>query len=225
MNSQRMNSSKFQSLIDRSTPKTIFYSLTGVFFLFYVVQIPWKTTIQDVLLYAGSAIADKPLLFTSYHSGGPSGNIHLLHSVLLWVVYHLMPTNLYDSIWPAGLLSVISGTTAVGLTFLIWYRLGIQKDTAFLVAVIAGLIPSIWHHNLIGEVYSLELCFILLFLYFYVSEKYIFATIAFLCALLTTQLSAFSFTVVLLAPRTKVNLTRAFFIGTERSHSLFYCSN
>ncbi len=200
-------------------PLKIFILLTVGFFIFYSVQISFWTSRADVLTFASRSSADTPILkyaYLNYKSllgALVLPNYHLGHTIVLWVVYHLMPDRLVSSVWPAGLVSAFSGAFIVGLTFLIWVKLGISKYRSLIISVFTGLIPSIWFHNTFGEIYALQLVSILSFLYFFLSKKYILATIAFLFACLVSPLSGLSFSLILLADWKKEIFIKAFFVG------------
>ncbi|MFC1766746.1 hypothetical protein ACFL6U_32310, partial [Planctomycetota bacterium] len=124
-----------------------------------------------------------------------------------------MPVGLAHSIWPAGLVSAISGGFIVGLTYQIWIQLRLQRTQAAAIAVVAGLIPSVWYHNLIGEVYSLQLLATLLCLLFFLRGQLILTTLAFLFANLVTPISGLAFSLFLLAYGQKRWIVRAILVG------------
>lgn len=209
-----------ESFVRAQEPRNLLLSLCTVFLLFYTVQIPWMTTNSDVLAYALRAVSDTPILDRSYICCQGSGNIHLGHTLILWLVYHIVPKSLSQTIWPAGLVSAVSGACIVGLTLLLWLQLGLDKALAVVIACVVGLIPSIWYHNLIGEMYSLQLSCILFFAYFFLRENLILATVGFLASVLVSPTSAASFPIVLLAPRNRPTYLRAVAVGVMAS--VFY---
>lgn len=200
-------------------PSKIFILLTVGFFIFYSVQISFWTSRADVLTFACRSSADTPILKYAYLNYKSLlgdlvlPNYHLGHTIVLWIMYHLMPERLFTTVWPAGFVSAISGAFIIGLTFLIWVKLGISKYKSLIISVFTGLIPSIWFHNTFGEIYALQLVSILSFLYFFLDKKYILATIAFLFACLVSPLSGLSFSLILLADWKKETFIKAFFVG------------
>lgn len=201
-------------------PEKFFWLISGVFAVFYLVQVPLSTSNADVLVYALRSIASFPItefafLDQRYLLRGDSlPNYHLGHTLVLWLVYHIMPAKLAHSIWPAGLVSAISGGGIVGLTYLIWIELKFKKIQAEAIAVTAGIIPSIWYHNLIGEVYALQLLATLACLLFFLKGQLIPATLAFLFANLVTPISGLGFTLLLLGQGQKKWALRAFWVGS-----------
>ncbi len=190
-------------------PRTIAAGLAVAFFVFYLFQVPWTTTNQDVLIYAARSLSDAPIVETTYTRTEPAGNIHLGHTLILWAVYRFAPDYLRTTVWPAGFVSALAGCLTAALTFLIWLKLGLGRRLAVTVAIITGLIPSIWYHSLIGETYSLELCLLLAFFYFFLTGRWLAAIVAGTGALLVSLLIALSFPIVLLAPWTPTNVRRA----------------
>ena len=210
-----------QSKIEGYKPQTLFYFLSSIFFIFYLIQIPFWTSNADVLVYACRSLSPSPILDYAFLDGRylsllgetPLPNYHLGHTVLLWLAYNIVPNSLKATIYPSGLMSAICGAFIVGLSFLIWVRLGLKKNVALVVAFVAGLIPSIWYHSLIGEVYALQLFSILFFLYFFFSNNLILATAGFLFAALVSPLSGLSFSMLFLMRRDKNTLLRACSVG------------
>ena len=205
--------------IEQYNSRELFYFLSSIFLLFYMLQIPLLTSNADVLVYSCKSLSESPILkyaFLDQRSslGKPIlPNYHIAHTIILWAIYHISPDGLSNTIWPSGFVSAVSGGFIVGLTFLIWLELGLPKFTAFIVAVVVGFIPSIWYHNLIGEAYSLQLFSILLFLYLFLRNNIVLATVAFLFAALVSPISGLSFSLLLLAPRNKDSLIKAFTVG------------
>ena len=208
-----------KSLIENTNNKTIFWFLCGLFGVFYIIQVPMWTTISDVLVYALRASADKPIfsyafLDKRYLIGmEPVPNYHILHTAIYWLFYQIMPANLAASIWPAGLLSAISGGFVVGLTFLIWTTCGLKKWESLVIALFTGIIPSIWFQALIGEVYMLQMLLVLLFVYSFLKDKILPAALFFLCAVLITPLSALAFTFIFLNGNFKKAIKNGIIVG------------
>jgi hypothetical protein len=197
----------------------LFWLLSGLFAVFYTIQIPFSTSNADVLVYAVRSMAPRPIhefAFLDAHNlidGQALPNYHLGHTLVLWLVYHIMPHDLAQTIWPAGFVSAISGGLSVGLTFLIWERLGFDRIQALATALITGMVPSIWYHSLIGEVYVLQLFATLLFLYCFLENRLMGATLSFLFANLISPLSGLSFTMVVLAHRNSRWILKALGVG------------
>lgn len=210
-----------QSKIEGYKPQTLFYFLSSIFFIFYLIQIPFWTSNADVLVYACRSLSPSPILDYAFLDGRylsllgetPLPNYHLGHTVLLWLASKIVPNSLKATIYPSGLMSAICGAFIVGLSFLIWVRLGLKKNVALVVAFVAGLIPSIWYHSLIGEVYALQLFSILLFVYLSLQNNLVLASTAFLFANLVSPTSGLSFAMLFLISRDKNTLLRAFFVG------------
>ncbi|MEE9432435.1 MAG: hypothetical protein V3V16_15420 [Melioribacteraceae bacterium] len=200
--------------------KKIFFALFAVFMVFYTVQIPFHTSKSDIIIFAIRAMDDKPILDYAFLNSGTLlegsalPNYHLGHTLVLWLIYQIVPASLFNTIWPAGLVSAISGALIVALTFLIWKSLNIEKYKAIAIAVVVGLIPSIWEQSIIGEVYAMQLMFILLFVYAFIKDKIILSALAFLFANLVSPLSALSFGLLLLKPFSKKTFRNATIIGS-----------
>ncbi len=200
--------------------KKISLILFFIFLIFYSVQIPLHTSKPDIIVFAIRALSKTPILNYAYLApntlleGTALPNYHLGHTLILWLVYHLAPTNLANTIWLSGFVSAISGALIVTLTFLIWQSLGIDKKKSLVIAIVTGLIPSIWEESIIGEVYALQLLFILLFLYAFLKDKILLSVFAFTFANLVSPLSALSFGLLLLKPITKENIKKIFIIGS-----------
>lgn len=170
------------------TPSLSVVLFSGVF-LFLTVQLPWTSSNADVYDRAAFAAgADAPAL-----------NYHIGQTALLWLVYRAAPLSLRQTLWPAGLLSALAVALAIAATFALWRRLGMTRLDACAVAIAALLIPSIWYHGTIGEVYGLQLCFSVLFALFFVDRKLVWAALFFLGAILVSPLAIFAAPLVLLA--------------------------
>ena len=208
-----------KNLIEKQSHKSLFWFMSGVFFLFYFVQIPLFTSNADVLVYSCRALHNAPILKFAFLDEryllgmAPLPNYHLAHSVILWLVYRMVPVNLATTIWPSGLISAIAAALAVGLTVLICRQLGFSKRKALIVATLAGIIPSLWYHSLVGEVYALQLFAILLFLYFFLQGRQILAIAVFLFACLVTPLSGLALVFVFLKGSSKNTMLRVFGVG------------
>jgi len=202
-------------------PLYLFFSLSLVFFVFYLIQIPFCTRYSDVLVHSCRSLSDLPILHYAYldershflYGTKALPNYHLGHTVLLWFIYHIVPKSLAVTIWPSGFLASICGSLVVGFTFLIWLHLGLQKYASFIISIVVGLIPSIWSMNLVGAVYSLQLLSILLFLYFFLRNHIFLSSLAFLFANLVSPLSALSFPVLFIKSHDKDTFIKAFYIG------------
>ena len=196
-----------------------FLLLTVAFALFLCVQVLPITVSSDVIAFALRSTAPKPILGHAYLDartllhGTPLPNYHLSHTVLLWLVYQLAPGWLRHSVVPAGLFSALCGGLAVGLTFLIWLRLGLRRAEAASIAVVAGLIPSIWYHGLIGEVYMPQLTAVLLFVALFLHARYLLAALAMLLGILISPLAGRAFPLVLLHGWNKRLLWRAAWVA------------
>ena len=204
-----------QKILENKIPFAIFIA----FLLFYTLQIPVYTYKADVIAFAIRSTVESPIIDFAYLtsetllSGEALPNYHLGHTIILWLTYQLVPQSLVNSIWPAGFISAISGALAVLLTYLIWVNLGITKRKSFFIAVTFGLVPTFWEHSTIGEVYTLQMLFILLFLYLFLNERYIYSSISFLIANLITPLSGFAFILLFLKGFNKRNFILSIYIG------------
>ncbi len=216
-----MEVGRIYNKIDQWSDGRLFGILFAAFLVFYVCQIPSWTSNADVLAYACRASSDRPILtysaldhrYRSLIGLEPLPNYHIAHTVLLWSVYHLVPGGWAQTLWPSGLVSAISGALAVGVTFLIWAWLGVRREVALITACVAGLIPSIWYHSLIGEVYALQLCLSLLFVYGFLRRKILASSAAFLAANLVTPLSGLAASFAFLKSRSWDTLGRMFLVG------------
>ncbi len=206
-------------MINRLKDKILFLGLFAAFLFFYTLQIPWWTSNADVLIYACRSNQPAPILQYAFLDAKsllglqPQANYHLGHTLVMWAAYHIAPSGLAHTIWPAGLVSALAGALAVALTLLIALKLNFSKKQSLLIAVFSGFIPSIWYHSLIGEVYALQLASILLFIFFFLHNRLIAATLAFLFANLVSPLSGLAFSFVLLAGISKKNIVRSAVIG------------
>jgi hypothetical protein len=216
---ERIWNETMKNLIEKQTAKSLFLFVSGAFFLFHFVQIPLFTSNADVLVYSLRALHSTPILKFAFLDERyllgttPSPNYHLAHSVILWLVYRMVPANLARTIWPSGLISAIAGALAAGLTVLISRQLGFSKRRSLTIAAVAGIIPSIWYHSLIGEVYALQLFAILLFLYYFLKGRQVLSTLAFLFACIVTPLSGLAIAFVFLKGASKKITRRAFFVA------------
>jgi hypothetical protein len=209
--------------IENYGAKRIFLLLSTFFLLFYFVQIPFWTSNSDVLVYCSRATSGSPITKYTYLDerslilvgNEPVPNYHMGHTALLWLVYYFTPESLSKTIWPAGFVSAISGALIVGLTFLIWLKLGFKKKQALSISIFAGLVPTIWYHSLIGEVNSLQFLFILFFLYFFLHDSLFLSTISFLIANLVTPLSGLCFPLILLDFKKEKFLIKAAVVGAS----------
>ncbi|MCR4438322.1 MAG: hypothetical protein QHJ34_04675 [bacterium] len=199
--------------------KRVFVLLVLGFAIFYAVQVPSCTVSSDVIVFALRSIAPRPLVHHAYLDdrsllhGAPLPNYHLAHTVLLWLAYKFVPGWLRESIVPAGLFSALCGGLIVGLTFLLWTRLGLRKREAMAVACVAGIVPSIWYHSLIGEVYVPQLAAVLLFALLFLYSRYFLAALALLLALLVSPLSALLFPLAFLGGWNKRAIKFAAMVG------------
>ncbi len=91
---------------------------------------------------------------------------------------------------------------------------GFTQKTSVIFAVIAGLVPSIWFYSLIGEVYTLQLVFILLFCFFFLKDNMFFAFIFFLLAVLVTPISGLAISFGLFGYKNYKTLIKLAAIGT-----------
>jgi hypothetical protein len=140
-------------------------------------------------------------------------NYHLAHTYLLWGMYQISPSGIRESLYPSGILSSLCGALAVGLTFLIGVKLKIREHEAFMVAVVTGLIPSIFYHSLIGEVYALGLFSILLFLYLFLSNQLVLSSLAFLFTNLLSPMYGMAFAFYYLNDRSARTVIASVCIG------------
>ena len=192
-----------------------------VFTVFYVIQIPTYTYKADVLTFAIRSSADLPILNFAYLNSGTLldgealPNYHLGHTIIYWVIYQLVPETFAHSIWTAGFISSICAALVIVLTYLIWLNLGIDKRKSIFIAITFGLVPTFWEHATIGEIHSLQMLFILLFLYTFIKGKYVFSGITFLFANLISPLSGLAFLLVYLKGFNKKNIVISLIIGAS----------
>ncbi len=190
-----------------------------LFLIFYAIQIPLYTSKPDVIVFALRSFSETPILDFAYLqketllSGEPLPNYHLGHTLVLWLVYQIFPTSNIATIWPSGLVSSISGALIVVLTFLIWRNLGLNKKKSLAIGVIVGLIPSFWEQSIIGEVYSLQFLFILLFLFSFLKDKILLSSMFFLFANLISPLSGLAFGLIFLKGFNKKTLKNSLIVG------------
>jgi hypothetical protein len=209
-----------RQLLEWGTEVKIFILISIIFLCFYVIQIPQWTTNSDVLVYSAKAAQKVPDLKNAFFnenylvltSEKPLPNYHLGHTLVLWLTYKLFPEEMKESIWPSGFISAICGALTVGLTYLIWRRLGYEKKKAIYISIIIGFIPSIWYHSLIGEVYSMQLLFILCFIYCFINERFIFSGAFFLFANLISPISGMALPIVFLSRLNNLKIVKGFLI-------------
>ena len=95
--------------------KKIFFILFFLFLIFYSVQIPLHTSKPDVIVFAIRSLSKLPIVDYAYLApntlleGTALPNYHLGHTIILWLVYQLAPSNLSNTIWLSGFVSSISG--------------------------------------------------------------------------------------------------------------------
>ncbi|MCB9247705.1 MAG: hypothetical protein H6613_03800 [Ignavibacteriales bacterium] len=83
--------------------------------MFYALQIPYYTSKPDVIVFAIRALADKPILDFAYLpqetllDGTVLPNYHLGHTLVLWLVYQIVPVSYSSTIWISGFISALSG--------------------------------------------------------------------------------------------------------------------
>ena len=151
-----------KSRIEQLNPLYLFFSLSLIFFVFYLIQIPFWTRYPDVLVHSCRSLSDLPILNYAYlderslylYGTKALPNYHLGHTVLLWFIYHIVPKSLAITIWPSGFLASICGSLVVGFTFLIWLHLGLQKYNRRLpylglylyLRTIGAIVPSLKEH-------------------------------------------------------------------------------
>lgn len=197
----------------------IFAVLFILFLIFYTIQIPFYTSKPDVLVFAIRSLEKSPITSYAYlESQTMLGevslpNYHLGHTLLLWTFYKIMPNSLATTIWPAGFFSAICGALIIGLTYLIWIQLGINKKKSLLIAVSVGFVPSLWEHSVIGEVYVPQLLFTLLFLYAFLKDRIWLSTFSFMFANLISPLSALSFGLFILKNNNNNLFKKAFTVA------------
>lgn len=199
--------------------RRLFLLLVSAFGIFYLLQIPFMSSNSDVLIYSLRAKNNVPISSyafyekTTYAGGVPLPNYHIGHTYILWQVYQFMPDFLKNSIWPSGFVSSMSAAITIGVVFLIWLQLGMTMNKALLTSIIYGLIPTIWHHALIGEVYSLQFVFVYLFFYLFLKNKLLLSAAAFTLANLVSPLSGLSFSLLLLGENRQNKFKDALLVG------------
>ncbi len=205
--------------IEHIKPRKIFAALIIIFAVFYASQISFFTSRADVLAFACRSDSETPILKYAFLNDStlldqPAlPNYHLGHTLALWLVYEIMPFGLDKTIYPAGLVSAISGAFIVGFTFLIWLNLGLSRKKSLIISVVTGLVPTIWFHSTFGEVYALQFAFILWFTYAFLRENIPLAIFTFLIANLISPVSALSFSFIFLAGWNKKVFRNAFIVG------------
>lgn len=193
--------------------------LFASFLLFYALQIPYYTSKPDVIVFAIRSLAEKPITEFAYLpqntllSGKALPNYHLGHTLILWLVYQVVPLDYSATIWTSGFISSISGALIVVFTFFIWLNLGFNKFKAITIAIVVGLIPSFWEQSIIGEVYALQFLFILLFIYSFLKNHILLSSIFFAYANLVSPLSGLAFGLIFLKGMNKQNIIKALFVG------------
>lgn len=190
-----------------------------IFAIGYALIIPFNTSKPDVIVFALRSIVDKPIFDIAYLSkstflyGEPLPNYHLGHTIILWLIYHIAPAALAATIWPAGFMSAICGAVIVSITFLIWRKLGVATKQAVIISVVVGLVPSFIEESIIGEVYALQFCTMLLSVYMFLSGRIIISTFFFLLSCLVSPLSGLAFGLFFLNGFDKNTLYKALFVG------------
>ncbi|MCB0751581.1 MAG: hypothetical protein KDC52_08920 [Ignavibacteriae bacterium] len=190
-----------------------------LFLLFYALQIPYYTSKPDVIVFAIRALADKPILDFAYLpqetllDGTVLPNYHLGHTLVLWLVYQIVPVSYSSTIWISGFISAMSGAGMVVLTFLIWRSLNFNMFKSLSIALVVGLIPSFWEQSVIGEVYALQYFFVLLFILAFIRDKIILAAIFFMYANLISPLSGLAFGLIFLKGFNQKIIKQAFIVG------------
>lgn len=188
--------------------------------IFYSIQLPSTTPNADVIAFSIRSLCEAPIFDFAYlesrtlvtHTALP--NYHLGHTLIMWLFYQIIP-NVFDSIIIiSGLVSALSGSLVVVLTYLIWIKLGFTKRESVVTSVFFALIPSFWELATLGEIHSLQMLFILLFVYAFINNKIMYATIAFLIANLITPLSGLSFGLIFLGGFSKQIVKKSLIIGS-----------
>ncbi|MCB9211399.1 MAG: hypothetical protein H6610_10110 [Ignavibacteriales bacterium] len=190
------------------------------FLIFYALQIPYYTSKPDVIVFAIRSLADKPITEFAYLpkttllSGEALPNYHLGHTIILWIVYQIMPFNIASTIWTSGFISSISGSLIVILTYFIWRNLNFSNRISITTSVIVGLVPSFWEQSVIGEVYALQYAFVMAFVLAYLKDKLILSSLFFMYANLVSPLSGLAFGLIFLKGYSKNNFKNAFIVGS-----------
>jgi hypothetical protein len=164
---------------------------------------------------------DSPVLRYSHLQEGSSinspifYNYHLAHTLILWLIYQISPAIIQKTIIPGGVVSAVCGSLCIGYTFLVWKNFGLSKKQSVITAIVLGITPSFWFQCLIGEVYSIQMLFVTMFVYYFLLNKIIRATLLFLLSVLVSPLSAIGFSFILLVNRIdKKFFLKAMFCGT-----------
>lgn len=190
------------------------------FLIFYALQIPYYTSKPDVIVFAIRSLAEKPITDFAYLpqntllSGKALPNYHLGHTIILWLVYQIVPLDYSATIWTSGFISSISGALIVVFTYLIWLALGFNKKKSITIAVVVGLIPSFWEQSVIGEVYALQFLFILLFVFAFIKDHVLLSSLFFAYANLVSPLSGLAFGLIFLKGFNKKNIKKSIIVGT-----------
>lgn len=193
--------------------------LFASFLLFYALQIPYYTSKPDVIVFAIRSLADKPITEFAYLpqntllSGKALPNYHLGHTIILWLVYQVVPLDYSATIWTSGFISSVSGALIIVFTFLIWLELGFKKFQAITISIVVGLIPSFWEQSIIGEVYALQFLFILLFIYSFFKNHILLSAIFFAYANLVSPLSGLAFGLIFLKDFNKQTIIKSLIVG------------
>ncbi len=213
---------KLTDLFEQHSPRSIFFGLILIYFLLYIVHIPQYTANADVLVYSCRAMNETPITQYAYldqrsnilSDEAAVPNIHIAHTILLWLIYKLSPAYVYAGIYPSGILSALFGAFAVGLVFLVNMKLQFDKMTAIYISIVAGFVPSIFYHSMIGEVYALGLFSVLLFIYLFQSRKNIASAFSFTLANLVSPTYGSTFLFYYLTERNVTTLIRTISIGS-----------
>lgn len=206
--------------IENAKPQYLFFLLFLIFLVFYAIQVPTYIANADVLAYTCRATSNAPInsfVYLDQYTHRLLGdetypNYHIGHTLLLRLIYMLVPHAYAKTILPAGFLSALCGALIVGFTFLIWLSLGFNKKASFFIAICSGLIPTLCYNNIIGEAYSPQLLFIVLSLYFFFRNRVFFTVLFFCSALLISPLSALCFPLLFIKSRDKRTLFLPFII-------------
>lgn len=187
--------------------------------LFYLLQTSHISSNADAIVYSLRSLSQFPVFDYAFLDESDPGfrlvlpNYHLGHTVLLWIVFQIVPDSLGQSAWLSSAVSSLSGGLSVALSFLIWRSLSIPTTAAFWTAVAIAVIPSIAYQSTIGELYAVQLTSILLFFYLFLQQRFLLSALAFLGAVLISPLSGLSFALLLLAAWNRKNIVRALMLG------------
>jgi hypothetical protein len=127
----------------------------------------------------------------------------------------MLPEGMTGSIWAAGFLSSLSASLSIVLTFLICMNIGIHRKPAIYISGLFGIVPSFWEHAIIGELYSLQMLFILIYVYGFLKNNIFVAISAFWISNLISPLSALAFPLFLLGGINKKNTIKALLVGAS----------